>query len=110
MSKSCCGCKYLYGNGTGYSNYTWMETYVKCVLDRNPNLMKETPETEEPYDWSKDPKNDNFLPTQSSRCEVYSPGPYFTADPDREDDPREFEGIDLKVADAIRKHADYYDD
>ena len=37
-STSCIGCKFLYSRGEGYSNWTWMETYVHCAKDRTPNL------------------------------------------------------------------------
>jgi hypothetical protein len=79
--KSCVGCKFLYGNGSGYSNYTWMETYVTCAKGKNPELNQ----AEEPYNWDKSaPENDNWNPTQNGRCELYAEGPYLTLDPDRE--------------------------
>ena len=39
--KSCVGCKFLYSEGKGYSNYTWEETEVRCAKDKNPNLPAE---------------------------------------------------------------------
>lgn len=77
MSLSCCGCKFLYGNGEGYSNYTWLDTFVTCALDRNPLLP-----SEEPCDWDKE--NDNWDKTKNGRCEKYSEGNYIVIDPERE--------------------------
>ena len=113
---TCVGCKFLYGDGTGYSNWTWMDTYVKCALNKNPNLLKESDDTEEPCDWSARGhessevpgaqalnRNDNWQMTNSSACERWSPGDYITLDPDREivlsDVTKDQEQID-----AIREH------
>lgn len=79
---SCVGCKFLFGNGEGYSNYTWMSTEATCALDKNANLPAEPP-----YDWCDGSKDDLWVPTKDSRCESYSPGPYIVIDPDREDHP-----------------------
>ena len=43
LGRSCVGCKYLYGQGHGYSNYTWEETTVRCALDRNQALSMSLP-------------------------------------------------------------------
>lgn len=69
MSKSCIGCAYLYSKDTGYSNYTRMDTWVRCAKDANPNL-----EAEEPYDWNKKEVSDNWPATNNSRCEHYRKG------------------------------------
>lgn len=64
-----------------------METYVRCAKDKNPELMKDQ---EQPCNWNKE--NDNWKPTMNGRCSEFSPGEYFTADPDRED----------KLSDALK--------
>lgn len=95
--KSCVGCKYLFADGYGYSNYTWMDTFIRCALNKNKNLKKDT---EEPCNWTHDPDHDNFPPTMHSRCEDYEEGPFFTLDPDGEDDPRE-SGVDEEVCSLV---------
>lgn len=82
---SCCGCKFLYGDGSGYSNYTWMETYIRCALDKNPALRGDV---EARYDWNKE--NDQCPETMNGRCDSYSPGSYIELDPDREGVPYEY--------------------
>lgn len=82
-SQSCVGCKFLYGDGSGYSNYTWMETYVRCALKKNPELETDQ---EEPSGW-QGPEADVWPPTMNGRCDRYAVGPYITLDPDREDHP-----------------------
>lgn len=99
---SCAGCKYLYGDGTGYSNYTWMETYVRCALARNHELLSDH---EEPWDW--DPtgvKPDEWKPTKSARCDQYSTGKYITLDPEREGHPSDSSN-DQEQIKAICDHA-----
>jgi hypothetical protein len=96
---TCLGCKYLYGDGSGYSNYTWMETYVRCAKDKNPELLKDQ---EEPCDWNKE--NDNWKPTMNGRCDEFSAGDYITLDPDREIKLSE-ETKDQEQIEAIFKHA-----
>jgi hypothetical protein len=73
--KSCVGCKFLFGDGNGYSDYTWMDTGVRCARERNPKLP-----VDEPYDWQMEP--DNLPATMEGRCDLYSPGPYITISPD----------------------------
>lgn len=96
LNNSCLGCKFLYENGTGYSNYTWMETYLLCALDRNHNLL--SGEIESPYGF-EDQKEDRFNPTKNSRCEKYDKGVFITLPPDRDEDlcdeSEDFEQIDL---------------
>jgi hypothetical protein len=84
--KSCIGCKYLYSEGIGYSNYTWMATEVRCAKNRNNNLP-----AEEPYNRKKQP--DNWSATKDSRCELYSvllTGEMVAMDVDGEDGPADF--------------------
>lgn len=76
--KSCMGCKYLYEQDCGYSNYTVEETEMRCAKDRNPNLP-----ADRPWDWYKD--DDNWPKTQDSRCELYSPGKLVNLDVDGEE-------------------------
>lgn len=92
--KSCVGCKFLYAQDTGYSNYTVMDTEIDCALNRNPNL----PATE-PYGRREDP--DNWDATKESRCDRYAEGPMVHLDVDGEvtaanstDDPEVIEAID----------------
>ena len=106
-SQSCVGCKFLYGDGRGYSNYTWMETHVRCALHLNPALSGNI---EGPYDWAPDGDTrpgdvnkafpDTWVPTMNGRCERYSPGPYITLDPDRENSV-ESQGGDAEQIAAI---------
>jgi hypothetical protein len=81
---SCIGCKFLYGDGSGYSNYTWMETYVRCALHRNPALEDDH---EKPFDLTEDPEKDTWAPTMNGRCDHYAAGVFITLDPDREEHP-----------------------
>lgn len=86
MGTSCIGCKFLCGDGSGYSNYTWMETYVCCALEKNPALLNQ--QHEEPDGWGDlMPENDTWEPTATGRCDLYGVGTYWVADPDREDRP-----------------------
>lgn len=97
--KSCVGCKYLYSEGQGYSNYTWEETEVRCAQDRNKNLPKE-----QPYDWEEEP--DNWPATNDSRCELFAPlvGKRVEMDVDGEDGPADFT-YDEGAIEAICKHS-----
>ncbi|MHB1310501.1 MAG: hypothetical protein ACYC3L_00695 [Gemmatimonadaceae bacterium] len=83
-SESCVGCKFLYSDGTGYSNYTWLETYARCALGKNEALKGDC---EEPFDLTTDPAQDTWGPTMNGRCERYAAGVHVTLDPDREDHP-----------------------
>jgi len=86
---SCVGCKFLYGQGEGYSNYTWEMTTVICSKGRNPYLMER--DKEEPSDWEKSsPETDNWSATKASRCELYATGPYITLDVGNEDGPADY--------------------
>lgn len=85
MSNSCIGCKFLYGDGSGYSNYTWMDTWVRCAKKRNPALIKDV---EVPFDMETDvDSEDKWPPTMNGRCDLYALGPYIILDPDREEHP-----------------------
>lgn len=88
---SCVGCKFLFGDGRGYSDWTWLDTDVRCALDRNPSL----PDAE-PFDWNMN--DDNWGPTKDGRCTAFSPGPYIVVSPDGE--PRT-DPIDAEQARAI---------
>lgn len=63
---SCATCKFLYGQDTGYSNYTVTDTDIHCALERNPHLP-----TVMPFDWKFTYTSDNWPATQNSRCEKY---------------------------------------
>lgn len=99
---SCIGCKYLYSEGSGYSNYTWEETYVRCAKEKNPNLAHGG--LEEPYDWNKNEENDNWPATNGSRCTYYSRGVYVELDVDGENGPAD-ESDDEEQIDAICIHS-----
>jgi len=95
--KSCVGCKFLWADGSGYSDYTWMDTDVKCAKERNTRLP-----FSEPYDWIKEP--DNLPETMESRCELYSPGPYITISPDGEADDKPIDEEQSIAITAARGH------
>ena len=91
---SCVGCKFLYLQDTGYSNYTVLDTDVNCAIGRNVHLPAEMP-----YDWQEDP--DNWPATQDSRCERYVLGNQVHLDVEGEvsakdctDDPEVIDAID----------------
>jgi len=87
QSTTCRGCKFLYLDGSGYSNYTWMETYVRCAMSANPALLEDQ---DEPLNWQQQPEGvDVWPPTMDGRCGLYAPGVLITLDPDREDNPRD---------------------
>lgn len=95
--KSCVGCKFLYSHGSGYSNWTWLETNVNCAMNRNKNLPQE-----EPSDWNK--VNDNWPATNNSKCEFYSEGPYVELDVDGENGPADYTDDEAAIA-AICAHS-----
>ena len=97
MNESCLGCKFLYGNGTGYSNYIWMETYLECSLDMNDNLK----EVEMPCEFPGQVV-DEFIPTKNSRCKLFSPGEFIILSPDRDDDLSDY--LDREQIDIILNH------
>lgn len=99
MSKSCVGCKFLYSQGLGYSNYTWEDDEVNCAKDRNPLLPKE-----KPYDWKQEADSDNWAATCGGRCEMYAPGEFVMLDVDGEDGPAG-QSTDQEQIDAIVKHS-----
>lgn len=99
---SCIGCKFLYKEDSGYSNYTVEETTVNCAIRRNPNLP-----SSEPYDWysrGMDADNDNWPRTNDSRCDRFSPGKYIWLDVDHEEKISELSDDPEQVA-AIQEHS-----
>lgn len=100
---SCIGCKYLYKQDRGYSNYTVEETEVLCALNLNPSLP-----ASEPFDWEFDlgiaVDADNWGATKSGRCERYSAGPMVVLDVDGELSVEEQTG-DLEQRLAICSHS-----
>lgn len=100
VTESCVGCKFLYAEKAGYSDYSWAETYVRCALDKNSHLKAGC--VQEPFDWNKDP--DNWPATRDSRCEMYVPGVYVTLDVDRADGPADYSPDEQQIQ-AICKHA-----
>lgn len=96
--KSCVGCKFLYGELAGYSNYTCEDTEIRCAKDKNPNLP-----AMEPDDWVETP--DNWKATTAARCELYAPGEKVTLDVDGEDGPADHTTDEEAIA-VICAHAD----
>lgn len=94
--KSCVGCKWLYSQGSGYSNYTWTDTFIHCAQHKNPHL--EAGDAEGCYDWNQDPERDNWDKTSRSRCELYAPGEMINLDVDGEDDLRQHDVEALRLA------------
>lgn len=97
--KSCVGCKFLYTEGSGYSNYTWEDTDVMCAQEKNPNLP-----ASKPYDWKR--SDDNWPTTNASRCELYATheGDLVELDIDGEDGPADYTSDEEAIA-AICQHS-----
>lgn len=95
--KSCVGCKFLYIEGYGYSNYTCEDSSVKCALDKNPNLP-----SDEPADWNEEV--DNWPATMNARCDMYAPGKKVELDVDGENGPAD-QTQDEEAISAICKHS-----
>lgn len=94
--KSCIGCKFIYLQDSGWSNWTVENTDVICAKNRNPNLPAEGP-----WDWEKEGK-DNWPKTQNSRCELYDVGQTIHLDVDGEAKPEDFTD-DEEVITAIKE-------
>lgn len=92
--KSCADCKFLWFQDTGYSNYTVLDTEVRCAMKLNPNLPQD-----EPWGWVKSP--DNWPKTSESRCARYEPGQQVHLDVDGECSPEDFTG-DAEVIAAVK--------
>lgn len=101
--KSCVGCKFLYGDGSGYSNYTWMDTFVRCALGKNPKLTERHDEPEGFAAKAPQDTEDKWPPTMNGRCERYASGVYIVLDPDREEYPGDTKGADDEQVRAICK-------
>lgn len=75
---NCFGCKYLFGRGHGYSDYTWMETYIECAKELNEHLPIEMcvgfMDDEAP--------SLRLLAVVAQECDQYEPGPFITVSPD----------------------------
>lgn len=103
---SCVGCKFLYTQQEGYSDYTVTDEFIECALDKNPNLP-----ADEPIDWRSDMSTgeDNWPATQNSRCGSYSPieeeREHVVLDVDKEIGPADCTD-DEEAVDAICKHAE----
>lgn len=80
---SCVGCKFLYSQDMGYSNWTVTDTQMRCALQLNPNLP-----ADEPFDWDRD--NDNWTATKHGRCKRYAAGVEVHLDVDGDDGPETF--------------------
>lgn len=70
--KSCAGCKWVYEQDEGYSNWTVESASLICIMNNNPNLPADLP-----YDWSHRNTRydesivDNWDITKNSRCDLY---------------------------------------
>lgn len=98
-TESCIGCKFLYLQDMGYSNYTVTDTEVRCAKGNNSNLP-----SLEPCNWNWNAENDNWPDTNSSRCDIYAHGELVHLDVDGDDSPSDFtsdsEAIAAICADA----------
>ena len=75
---SCYGCKYLYKNGTGYSDWTWESTEITCAKGLNDNLP-----IEEPSNYDDDMTGRlRWLARLACECDEYSQGSMVTVSPD----------------------------
>jgi hypothetical protein len=92
MNTSCQGCKFLYLQDSGYSNYTVEETEVNCALDLNKDLP-----ARDPWDRKDDP--DNWPATMYGRCNRFEEGPQVHLDVDGED------SIDAQTEDEEARRA-----
>lgn len=78
MATNCDGCKYLYLDGQGYSDYTWEETYVTCALELNPHLP-----VQEPCDYRDDSVGRlRWLAMMAHDCDKYAAGDQVCITPD----------------------------
>lgn len=82
---SCVGCKFLFLQDKGYSNYTVEETEVHCLLGLNSKLPDQ-----QPWDGLSD-ENDLWEATRNGRCSHYGPGPQVRLDVDGETTYRDFD-------------------
>lgn len=48
-TKSCRNCAAFWFNGSGYSDWTWLETYAICGLNKNVALRDFSADTEKDY-------------------------------------------------------------
>jgi len=105
---SCKGCKYLASNGEGYSNYTWEDTVVACLLNKNPNLP-----SSEPWDWSMDhvpvQETDRWHATNDSQCGSYEEGDQVAIDVEGEDSPEDCTSDEEVLRLAHAKYDPIYD-
>lgn len=98
LDQSCLGCKFLYRQDRGYSNWTVEETEALCAHDANPNLP-----ANEPWDWTTG-GGDNWPKTNRSRCVRYSAGKQVGLDVDGEVHPRDCTDDPETIA-AVCAHA-----
>ena len=78
---SCEGCMYLCGDGTGYSDWTWMDTHIVCILRKN-KWLEDNP-YEQPMDWDEPSKQLKRMALFAGmRCDSYEQGDALTITPD----------------------------
>lgn len=104
MSKSCIGCKFLYCQDFGYSNWTVEESMIDCAKDMNENLPDD-----EPCDWNHKEDADNWPKTNTSRCSEFSEGEMIVLDVEGFINPHE-ETDDAEQAEAVAKHSGWEDE
>lgn len=96
---SCVGCKFLFFQDRGYSNYTVEETDTCCALGLNADLPANAP-----YNWTASGGEDNWPKTNNSRCERYEHSDItIHLDVDGEH-PVEQQTGDSEVIDAINRY------
>lgn len=65
--KTCKKCVYFWRDGTGYSDWTWMDTDQRCALDKHP-------------DWPASESEENGKAierlTYAEKCDSYADGSY----------------------------------
>lgn len=96
--RSCIGCKFLYEQDHGYSNYTVEETEACCAKNRNPAIVG----ANRPWDWNQ--QDDNWPATKEARCELYAPGKLVSLDVDGENSIAE-QTDDVEQIEAIAAHS-----
>ena len=97
--QSCLGCKFLYTQDSGWSNWTVEETEVRCALRANPNLP-----ADQPWNWTTG-GGDNWPATNASRCVNFAAGPSVSLDVEGETHPRDCTDDPETIA-AVCAHAE----
>jgi hypothetical protein len=86
--KSCYDCENYWRQGTGYSDWTWMETHMRCFIGVHPEFPKE-----EPYEEKDAPEF-----AYAEKCEHFSDNSYDGVPPLVSPDGHLSEGADRAAA------------